>query len=166
MNFSLEPLVQELESIEQLLATGDIYSDQKKMKEIMIRKKHLAPIVKMYHEYQKSTSDLEEAKKMLGQESDEEMREMAKLEIIELENSLPLLAEKLKIALIPPDPNDEKNVILEIRAGAGGDEAGLFGAELAESYKLFATKHKFQIETMSESRNDADGIKEIIMKIS
>ncbi len=166
MNFSLEPLVQELESIEQLLASGDIYSDQKKMKDIMIRKKHLAPIVKMYHEYEKSTSDLEEAKKMLGQESDEEMREMAKLEIIELENSLPLLAEKLKIALIPPDPNDEKNVILEIRAGAGGDEAGLFGAELAECYRLFATRHKFQIETMSESRNDADGVKEIIMKIS
>jgi peptide chain release factor 1 len=91
---------------------------------------------------------------------------MAKLEITELENTLPVLAEKLKIALIPPDPNDEKNVILEIRAGAGGDEAGLFGAELAESYKLFATKHKFQIETMSESRNDADGVKEIIMKIS
>jgi len=76
------------------------------------------------------------------------------------------LAEKLKIALIPPDPNDEKNVILEIRAGAGGDEAGLFGAELAECYRLFATKHKFQIETMSDSRNDANGIKEIIMKIS
>ncbi len=166
MIFSLEPLVQELESIEQLLESGDIYSDQKKMKEIMIRKKHLDPIVKMYHEYQKSSSDLEEAKKMLWQESDEELREMAKLEITELENSLPVLAEKLKIALIPPDPNDEKNVILEIRAGAGGDEAGLFGAELAECYRLFAAKHKFQIETMSESRNDADGIKEIIMKIS
>jgi len=91
---------------------------------------------------------------------------MAKGEIINLENTIPVLEEKLKIALIPPDPNDEKNVILEIRAGAGGDEAGLFGAELAECYRLFATRHKFQIETMSESRNDADGIKEIIMKIS
>lgn len=166
MIFSLDPLVQELQSIEQLLESGDIYNDQKRMKELMIRKKYLDPIVKMYQEHEKSLSDLEEAKKMLWQESDEELREMAKGEIINLENTIPVLEEKLKIALIPPDPNDEKNVILEIRAGAGGDEAGLFGAELAECYRLFATRHKFQIETMSESRNDADGIKEIIMKIS
>ncbi|MFA6080692.1 MAG: peptide chain release factor 1 [Candidatus Gracilibacteria bacterium] len=166
MIFSLEPLVQELQSIEQLLESGDIYNDQKRMKELLIRKKYLDPIVKMYHEHEKSLSDLEEAKKMLGQESDEELREMAKGEVSNLENTIPVLEEKLKIALIPPDPNDEKNVILEIRAGAGGDEAGLFGAELAECYRLFATRHKFQVETMSESRNDADGIKEIIMKIS
>lgn len=165
MIFSLDPFVQELENIEKLLESGEIYSDQKKMKEVMIRKKHLDPIVKMYHEYQKSFSDLEEAKKMLAQETDEDLREMAKIEISSLEHSLPVLEEKLKIALIPPDPNDEKNVILEIRAGAGGDEAGLFGAELAECYRLFATKHKFHIETLSDSRNDANGIKEIIMKI-
>lgn len=166
MIFALDPFVQELDSIEKLLESGEIYSDQKKMKEIMVRKKHLDPIVRMYHEHQKTVSNLEEAKKMLWQETDEELREMAKAEITTLEHSLPILEEKLKIALIPPDPNDEKNVIVEIRAGAGGDEAGLFWAELAECYRLFATKHKFQIETLSDSRNDANGIKEIVMKVS
>ncbi len=166
MIFALDPFVQELDAIEKLLESGEIYSDQRKMKEVMVRKKHLDPIVKMYHEHQKTMANLEEAKKMLWQETDEELREMAKIEIADIEHTLPILEEKLKIALIPPDPNDEKNVIVEIRAGAGGDEAGLFWAELAECYRLFAAKHRFHVETLSDSRNDANGIKELVMKIS
>lgn len=166
MKFDLTNLVDESKNIEELLAEGSIFSDQKKLKETMIRKKFLDAIVDLYTEYQKSSHDLEEGKILLLNESDEEMREMAKMEVSALEEKIPLLEEKLRIALIPPDPNDEKNVIVEVRAGAGGDEAGLFGAELVECYRIFAERNNFQVEYLSESRNDAGGIKEIIMKIS
>lgn len=166
MKFDLTNLVNESKSIEDLLAEGSIFSDQKKLKETMIRKKFLDAVVWLYQEYQKSSHDLEEGKKILQNESDEELREMAKAEVSTLEAKVPELEEKIKIALIPPDPNDEKNVIVEVRAGAGGDEAGLFGAELVECYRLFAAKNGFQIEILSESRNDEGGIKEVIMKVS
>lgn len=165
MKFDLSNLVEESKSIEALLAEGSIFSDQKKMKATMIRKKFLDTVVNLYTDYKKALHDLDEGKNILQTESDEELREMAKAEVASLEEKIPVLEEKIKIALIPPDPNDEKNVIIEVRAGAGGDEAGLFGAELAECYKLFAAKHKFQVEILSESFNDAGGIKEIIMKI-
>ena len=166
MKFDLTNLVEESKNIEGVLAEGSIFSDQKQLKEIMIRKKHLDPIVRLYLDYEKSSHDLEEGKKLLQNESDEEMREMAKMEISALEARIPELEAKIKIALIPPDPNDEKNVMVEVRAGAGGDEAGLFGAELVECYRLFAAKNHFQIELLSESRNDAGGIKEVIMKVT
>jgi len=166
MKFDLTNLVEESESIESILAEGSIFSDQKKLKETMIRKKFLDAIVSLYKELQKANDDLEEGKKMLQNESDEELREMAKMEVSSLEEKIPLLEEKLKIALIPPDPNDEKNVIVEVRAGAGGDEAGLFAHELVECYKLFATKNHFQVEVLSESKSDAGGIREVILKIS
>ncbi|MBP7806177.1 peptide chain release factor 1 [Candidatus Gracilibacteria bacterium] len=165
MKFDLTNLVEESKSIEALLAEGSIFSDQKKLKETMIRKKFLDAIVNLYLDYQKSNRDLEEGKSILQTESDEELREMAKAEVSALEEKIPVLEEKIKIALIPPDPNDEKNVIVEVRAGAGGDEAGLFAAELVECYKLFAIKNKFQIEILSESRSDAGGVREVVMKI-
>jgi peptide chain release factor 1 len=165
MKFDLTNLVEESKSIEALLAEGSIFSDQKKLKETMIRKKFLDAIVNLYFDYQKSNRELEEGKNILQTESDEELREMAKIEVSALEEKIPVLEEKIKIALIPPDPNDEKNVIVEVRAGAGGDEAGLFAAELVECYKLFAIKNKFQIEILSESRSDAGGVREVVMKI-
>ncbi len=165
MKFDLTNLVEESKNIESLLAEGSIFSDQKKLKETMIRKKFLDNIVGLYQDYKKSFNDLEESKNILQNESDAELREMAKTEVSALEEKIPVLEEKIKIALIPPDPNDGKNVIIEVRAGAGGDEAGLFGAELVECYRLFAAKNHFQIEMMSESRNDAGGIKEVVMKV-
>jgi peptide chain release factor 1 len=166
MKFDLTNLVEESKSIEELLTEGSIFSDQKKLRETMIRKKFLDVIVTLYRELKKANDDLEEGKKLLQNESDEEIREMAKMEISSLEEKIPVLEEKLKIALIPPDPNDDRNVILEVRAGAGGDEAGLFAHELVECYKLFAVKNHFQIEILSESKSDAGGIREVIMKIS
>ncbi len=166
MKFDLSNLVEESKKIDELLTQGDIFSDQKKLKSTMIRKKHLDAILKLYNEYSKAFHDLEEGKKILQNESDEELREMAKMEVSALEPKIPELEEKIKVALIPPDPNDEKNVMVEVRAGAGGDEASLFGAELVECYKLFAAKQNYQVEIVSESKNDAGGIKEVIMKIS
>jgi peptide chain release factor 1 len=165
MKFDLTNLVEESKSIEELLAEGDIFGDQKKLKETMIRKKFLDTIVTLYTDYLKSLANLEESKILLLNESEEELREMAKMEVSTLEEHIPLLEEKIKIALIPPDPNDDRNVIVEVRAGAGGDEASLFGAEMVECYKLYATNQKFQVEDMSVSKNDAGGIKEVILKI-
>lgn len=165
MKFDLSNLVLESKNIESLLAEWSIFSNQKQLKETMIRKKFLDAVVNLYLDYQKSYHNLEEGKNILQTESDEELREMAKAEVSALEEKIPVLEDKIKIALIPPDSNDEKNVIVEVRAGAGGDEASLFGAELVECYRLFATKNHFQIESLSESRNDAGGIKEVIMKI-
>ena len=166
MKFDLTNLVIESKAIEALLAEGSIFSDQKKLKDTMIRKKQLDPTLKIYHEYEKSFDDLVEAKDMLQKENDEELREMAKAEIRTLEDKIPQLEESLTIALIPSDPNDEKNVMLEVRAGAGGDEAGLFAGELLECYRLFAAQQKFQVETISESKSDAGGIREVILKIT
>lgn len=165
MKFDLTNLVDESKNIEALLTEWSIFSDQKRLKETMIRKKFLDNIVNLYQDYKKSLNDLEESKIILLNESEEELREMAKMEVSALEEKIPVLEDKIKIALIPPDPNDEKNVIVEVRAGAGGDEAGLFAAELVECYKLFAVKNKFQIEILSESRSDAGGVREVVMKI-
>lgn len=165
MKFDLTNLVNESKSIDDILAEGSIFSNQKLLKETMIRKKFLDAVVGLYLDYTKSLSDLQEGKNILQTESDEDLREMAKLEVMDLEQKIPILEDKIKIALIPPDPNDSKNVIVEVRAWAGGDEAGLFWAELVECYKLFAVRNHFQIEIMSESKSDAGGIKEVVLKI-
>ena len=107
----------------------------------------MEPIVKAYKEYKKAKSDLEGAKEML-EEGDEEMRELAKMEISELEEKIEAQEEELKVLLLPKDPNDEKNVILEIRAGTGGDEAALFGADLLRMYTRYAERNRWKTELM------------------
>jgi len=116
MKFELDNLIQESESLDQQLADPEIYSDQKKMKDLMIKKKNLDAVVVLYKEYKKVNEDLEAAKEMLKGESDEEMREMAKMEIAELEPKVPMLEEKIQFELLPKDPADDKNVMLEVRA--------------------------------------------------
>lgn len=93
------------------------------------------------------------------------MIELAKMELQTAEERIPVLEEELKLALLPTDPNDEKNIILEVRAGVGGDEAGLFALELSEAYKNFAKKEGYSVEVMAEAWNDAGGYKEVILKI-
>ena len=99
----------------------------------------MEPIVKKYREYKKAKSELADAKEML-EESDEEMRELAKIEISELEETIGQQEEDLKVLLLPKDPNDEKNVILEVRAGTGGEEAALFGSDLLRMYSMYAER--------------------------
>lgn len=111
-------------------------------------------------------ANLAEAKDILSNEKDPDMIELAKLQLEEAETKLPELEEALKVALLPRDKNDDKNIILEVRAGAGGDEAALFGRELVNSYMLYAKEAGFALEILEESAGDAGGIKEIIMKIS
>ena len=124
----------------------------------------MEPIIKAYKEYKKAKNDLEGAKEML-EEGDEEMRELAKMEISELEEKIEAQEEELKVLLLPKDPNDEKNVILEIRAGTGGDEAALFGADLLRMYTRYAERNRWKTELMDINETGIGGIKEAVVLI-
>jgi len=165
MKFHLDNLITEYENLEQELSNPEIYSDIKKLKSINQKKKNLENTVTLYREYKLLYANYEEAKTLVVNEKDPEMLELMKDEIATAEAKIPELEEALKIALLPKDPNDEKNIILEIRAGAGGDEAGLFAHELSEAYKNFARSEGYQVEAVSESWNDAGGYKEGIFEI-
>jgi peptide chain release factor 1 len=165
MKFQLDNLITEYEALETELADPSIYSDVKRLKTTNQKKKNLEKTVELYKEYKLVYANYEEAKTLVVNEKDPEMLELMKMEIATAEKRIPELEEALKIALLPKDPNDEKNIILEVRAGAGGDEAGLFAWELAESYKNFAKTEGYALDVMSESYNDAGGYKEVIFKI-
>lgn len=155
MKFQLDNLITEYESLEKELTDPTIFSDLKRLKTTNQKKKSLEKTVTLYQEYKRIYANYDEAKALVTNEKDPEMLEMMKSEIAEADILIPKLEDALKIALLPTDPNDEKNIILEIRAGAGGDEAGLFAHELAEAYKIFAKKEGYAVEVMSETWNDA-----------
>ena len=142
-----------------------IYSDLKRLKATNQKKKSIQLTVELYREYKWLYANYDELKTLVTNEKDPEMLEMMKSEIAIADKRIPELEEAIKIALLPKDPNDEKDIILEVRAGVGGDEAGLFAHELAEAYKVFARKEWYTLEVMSESWNDAWGYKEGIFKI-
>ena len=124
----------------------------------------MEPIVKKYTEYKKAKTELADAKELLEM-GDDEMRELAKMEIGELEEKIETAEEELKVLLLPKDPNDEKNVILEIRAGTGGDEAALFGADLLRMYTRYAERNRWKIELMDMNETGIGGVKEAVMLI-
>jgi peptide chain release factor 1 len=165
MKFSLDNLITDYESLEAELADPTIYSDLKRLKAVNQKKKSMEKTVVLYREYKTLSANYDEVKTLVTDEKDPEMLELMKSEIAEAEKKIPELEEALKVALLPTDPNDEKNIILEVRAGAGGDEAGLFAHELAEAYKIFARAEGYSLEVLSESWNDAGGYKEGIFKI-
>lgn len=165
MKFSLDNLITEYEALEAELADPTIYSDLPRLKSVNQKKKSMEKTVELYREYKLLYANYDELKTLVTDEKDPEMLEMMKSEIAIADKRIPQLEEDIKIALLPRDPNDEKNIILEVRAGAGGDEAGLFAHELAEAYKIFAKAEGYSLEVLSESWNDAGGYKEGIFKI-
>lgn len=165
MKFQLDNIITEYESLESELADPAIYSDVKKLKTINQKKKSLEKTVELYREYKMLYANYDELKTLVTDEKDGEMLEMMKSEIALADKRIPELEEAIKIALLPKDPNDDKNIILEVRAWVGGDEAGIFAHELAEAYKVFARKEGYTLEVMSETWNDAGGYKEGIFKI-
>ncbi|MDD2486919.1 MAG: peptide chain release factor 1 [Candidatus Gracilibacteria bacterium] len=166
MKFELDNLVTEYENLGQELTNPEVYSDPKKLKELMQKKKNLEETVILYKEYKRTCENLEEAKLILKNESDSEMIEMAKEEFETSTKKIEEFEEKLRIMLIPKDKNDEKNIMLEVRAGTGGEEAALFARELSNAYMIFAKEQGFQLEILDESLSENEGYKEIIMKIS
>lgn len=125
----------------------------------------MEPIVKKYEKYKKAKENLAEAKEIVEIESDEELRDLAKLEVSELTDSIEELEEELKVLLLPKDPNDERNVILEVRAGTGGDEAALFAQDLLRMYMRYAERHRWKTEVMDISDTGIGGIKEAVVLI-
>jgi len=159
----LEKLVQieqNYEEINDQLSSPDVTSDIQAYTKLMKQHRSLGEIVEKYREVKKMNEDLTGAKEILDLTDDEEMREMAEMEIAELEENVIKAEDKLKFLLIPKDPNDEKNVILEIRAGTGGDEATLFAAEMLRMYARYAERQGWKFETLDVSDTGVGGIKE------
>ena len=165
MKFNLDNLVSEYEELERKLSDPEIFKDQKKVKEVSTRKKSMEEAVLLYKDYKKINEILVENKEMLDVEDDEEMREMLKEEIKDIEKKIPDFEEKLKIALLPKDPNDEKNIIVEVRAWTGWDEAALFAWELARAYIAFAEEEWFKTEITEQNSLDTGWVKEIIFEV-
>ncbi len=165
MKFNLDTLVEEFESLEIELSNPEIFKDQKKVKQVATRKKSIELAVNLYKEYKSLNEQLEENKQMLSGEKDEEMKEMIKMEISEAEQEIPKYEEDLKMALLPKDPNDDKNIIVEVRAGTGWDEAALFAGELARSYLLFAEEEGYKVEITEKTDGDAGWVKEMVFEV-
>ena len=154
------------EELSLKVSDPEIINDQKQWQKYMKDMGEMEPIVNKYKEYKKAKEDLAGTKELLNESGlDEEMREMAKLELSELEDKLEVYSQELKILLIPKDPNDEKNVILEVRAGTGGDEAALFGGDLLRMYTRYAERHRWKTELIDLTDTGIGGVKEATLMI-
>ena len=154
------------EEILRDLSEPGVTDNQKRFQKLMKDQAELSPIVEAYEAYRQAKQNEIDALTMLGEESDSEMREMAKEELSDANNMIEQMEQKLKILLLPKDPNDEKNVIVEIRAGAGGDEAALFAAELYRMYVHFADENRWKVEMISASESGIGGMKEVVFMIN
>lgn len=154
------------EQVNLALQRPDIANDQKQYRALMKELADLEKIVMVYRDYKKKVVSLKENKELLTAESDAEMKELIREDIRQLEIDIPDLDHQLKILLIPKDPNDDKNVLLEIRAGAGGDEAALFADEMFRGYNHYAAGQGWKVELLSYSEGNAGGAKEIIASVS
>lgn len=162
----LDEVESRYEQVNLSLQRPDIASDQKQYRSLMKELADLEKVVAVYRSFKSKSNSLKANKDLLGNESDQEMREMIREEITQLEKDIPILEDELKILLLPKDPNDDKNILLEIRAGAGGDEASLFGEELFRAYTHYASAQGWNVELLSFSEGNVGGAKEIVASIS
>ena len=162
----LEDLLIRFEEIMGELNEPDVTANQARFRTLMKEQSDLMPIVEAYREYKKCTQDIEDSLAMLEEESDPEMKEMLKEELGAAKVRVGELEQELKILLLPKDPNDEKNVIVEIRAGAGGDEAALFAAEIYRMYVRYAERQRWKVETMDVEEIGIGGMKNVSFMIS
>jgi peptide chain release factor 1 len=161
----LSAVVKRYDQLTDKLADPTIYDRQTELREVTTERSNIEELVQTYTKYKKIKADLDGAKDILMQEKDEEMREMAKMEVSEYEAQIPALEDRLTILLLPKDPLDERNVMIEIRAGAGGDEASIFVADVYRMYINYFRQLGFKDETTSLSEG-SEGIKEIIFEVS
>lgn len=159
-------LQEKYESLQNQLSDPEVISDMKKYVKLNKEYKELAPIIAAGKEYEKVVEEYELAKEIIATEKDEDLREMAKEEIADIEQKLPTLEENIKLLLIPADPEDGKNAIMEIRGGAGGDEAAIFAGDLFRMYSKFFEAKGWKCEVTNHSEGTSGGFKEIVCKIS
>jgi len=160
----LDFITEKYDELSKKVSDPDVINNQPVWQKYIKEMGEIEPIVKKYTEYKKAKEDLAEAKEML-EDGDEDMRELAKMEIPDLEETITNAEDELKVLLLPKDPNDEKNVILEIRAGTGGEEAALFGADLLRMYTRYAERNRWKTELMDISETGMGGVKEAVMII-
>ena len=161
----LEELVGRLEEINMMLTEPEVINDQKKYRELMREQNELTPIVEKYKEYKAAKDGIEDSLAILDEESDEEMRELAKEELNECKETVEKCEQELKILMLPKDPNDDKNVVVEIRAGAGGDEAALFAAEIYRMYLHYAESKRWKVELVECEEIGIGGMKNVTFMI-
>ncbi|MEF1256337.1 MULTISPECIES: peptide chain release factor 1 [unclassified Vibrio] len=161
----LETLVERYEEVQHLLGDPDVIGNQDKFRALSKEYSQLEEVTKCFQAYQQAQEDLVAAEEMAN-EDDEEMREMAQEEIKEAKRAIERLSDELQILLLPKDPNDDRNCFLEIRAGAGGDEAGIFAGDLFRMYSKFAEKKGWRVEVMSSNEAEHGGYKEMIARVS
>ncbi|MCG7495731.1 peptide chain release factor 1 [Vibrio sp. Of7-15] len=165
IRIKLEALVERYEEVQHLLGDPEIIGDQDKFRALSREYSQLEEVTNCFQAYQQAQEDLEAAQEMAN-EDDPEMREMAQEEVKEAKEAIENLNEELQVLLLPKDPNDERNCFLEIRAGAGGDEAGIFAGDLFRMYSKYAEKRGWRIEVMSANNSEQGGYKEMIAKVT
>lgn len=161
----LDFIVEKYQELSLKVSDPDVINDQPVWQKYIKEMGEMEPIVKKYEEYKKAKEGLRDAKEIVENETDEEMRDLAKMEINDLEEQIEQNEEELKVLLLPKDPNDEKNVILEVRAGTGGDEAALFAQDLLRMYMRYAERHRWKTELMDVNDTGIGGIKEAVVLI-
>ena len=162
----LELLCERQEEVGHLLGDPDVIGDQNRFRELSKEYSELEPVVLVYQQYQQVAEDIQTAKEMLDSETDAELKEMAKEEIQDSQQLLASLEDQLQVLLLPKDPDDDKNVFLEIRAGTGGDEAAIFSGDLFRMYSRYAENMRWKVEVMSENQGDHGGFKEIVARVT
>ena len=162
----LDDLLIRFEEVLNELGEPGVTDNQEHFQKLMKEQSDLQPIVDAYREYKKNKETIQDSLSMLEEEKDEDMREMLKEELSEAKKNVEELEHELKILLLPKDPNDNKNVIVEIRAGAGGDEAALFAAEIYRMYVKYAESRRWKTEMMSLNENGIGGFKEVVFMIT
>ncbi|EAD3127482.1 peptide chain release factor 1 [Listeria monocytogenes] len=158
----LQAVEDRYDELNELLSDPDVVSDPKRLRDLSKEQSGITATVETYREYKNVNEQINETKELLGEKLDDEMREMAKEEFAELQKEKADLEERLKLLLVPKDPNDDKNVILEIRGAAGGDEAALFAGDLFRMYSKYAESRGWKVEIMDANPTGIGGYKEII----
>ncbi len=161
----LQKIEDEFLEIERKLVDPGVISNQVEFKKLMRRHKELSSVVDLFRKMKKTEADINDSEEILAAESDEEMREFAKEQLKSAKEEFPKLEEAIKVELLPKDPDDFKNAIFEIRAGAGGEEAALFAYELSRMYMRYAEHQGFKLEMINKSDATAGGVKEIVFKL-
>ena len=159
----LEDVEKRYEELNQKISDPEVIARQNEWKQLMKEHSEISEIVEKYREYKKVQNDLEEAKQMLN---DKELKELAEAEMLDAKEKLPKIEEELKMLLIPKDPNDDKNIICEIRAGAGGEEAALFAGTLFRMYSMYAERKHWKVDILNENETGLGGYKEITFMIT
>jgi len=162
----LEFIEEKYRELNEKISDPEVIGNQSQWQKFMKEHADIEPIVMKYREYKSAKEQIAGSKEILETSNDEEMRELAKMELSELEESMETIVEELNFLLLPKDPNDEKNVIVEIRGGAGGDEAALFAGTLFRMYSMYASNRRWKVEVMSSNETGIGGYKEIVFMIN